>query len=61
MLQPVLHGWLSRIRLAGAARIRADIDPYNFLGEVEPKRQPFRCRSKNATASFHSSNAGCSR
>jgi len=30
-LQAVLRDWLSRIRLAGSARIQVDIDPYNFL------------------------------
>ena len=30
-LQAVLRDWLSRIRLAGSARVQVDIDPYNFL------------------------------
>jgi primosomal protein N' (replication factor Y) (superfamily II helicase) len=30
-LQAVLRDWLSRIRLAGSARIHLDIDPYSFL------------------------------
>jgi primosomal protein N' (replication factor Y) len=30
-LQAVLSDWLSRIRLAGSARVQVDIDPYNFL------------------------------
>src|SRR6185312_8773561 len=30
-LQAVLRDWLSRIRLAGSARIQIDIDPYSFL------------------------------
>jgi primosomal protein N' (replication factor Y) len=30
-LQAVLRDWLSRIRLAGSARVQVDIDPYSFL------------------------------
>ena len=30
-LQAVLRDWLSRVRLAGSARLRIDIDPYSFL------------------------------
>jgi primosomal protein N' (replication factor Y) len=30
-LQAILHDWLSRVRLAGSARIQIDIDPYSFL------------------------------
>jgi primosomal protein N' (replication factor Y) len=30
-LQAVLRDWLSRVRLAGAARVQVDIDPYSFL------------------------------
>ena len=30
-LQAVLRDWLSRVRLAGSARIQIDIDPYSFL------------------------------
>ena len=30
-VQVVLRDWLSRVRLAGAARVQVDIDPYSFL------------------------------
>jgi len=30
-IQAVLRDWLSRVRLAGAARLQVDIDPYSFL------------------------------
>jgi primosomal protein N' (replication factor Y) len=30
-LQAVLREWLSRVRLAGSARLQIDIDPYSFL------------------------------
>jgi primosomal protein N' (replication factor Y) len=30
-LQAVLRDWLSRVRIAGSARIQVDIDPYSFL------------------------------
>ena len=30
-LQAVLRDWLSRVRLAGSARLQIDIDPYSFL------------------------------
>jgi len=30
-LQAVLRDWLSRVRVAGSARIQVDIDPYSFL------------------------------
>jgi primosomal protein N' (replication factor Y) len=30
-LQSVLREWLSRVRLAGSARVQLDIDPYSFL------------------------------
>ena len=30
-LQAVLRDWLSRVRLAGSARVQIDIDPYSFL------------------------------
>jgi len=30
-LQPILRDWLSRVRVAGSARIQIDIDPYSFL------------------------------
>jgi primosomal protein N' (replication factor Y) len=30
-LQAVLREWLARVRLAGSARLRVDIDPYNFM------------------------------
>ncbi len=30
-LQAVLRDWLSRVRLAGSARLRIDIDPYSFF------------------------------
>jgi primosomal protein N' (replication factor Y) len=30
-LQAVLRDWLSRVRLAGSARLQVDIDPYSFL------------------------------
>jgi primosomal protein N' (replication factor Y) len=30
-LQPILRDWLSRVRVAGSARIQVDIDPYSFL------------------------------
>jgi primosomal protein N' (replication factor Y) len=30
-LQAVLREWLARVRLAGAARLQVDIDPYSFL------------------------------
>jgi primosomal protein N' (replication factor Y) len=30
-LQAVLREWLSRVRLAGSARLQTDIDPYSFL------------------------------
>jgi primosomal protein N' (replication factor Y) (superfamily II helicase) len=30
-LQAVLRAWLSRVRLAGSARLQVDIDPYSFL------------------------------
>ena len=30
-LQAVLREWLSRVKLAGAARLQVDIDPYSFL------------------------------
>jgi primosomal protein N' (replication factor Y) len=30
-LQAVLREWLARVRLAGSARLRIDIDPYSFL------------------------------
>jgi primosomal protein N' (replication factor Y) len=30
-LQAILRDWLSRVRIAGSARIQVDIDPYSFL------------------------------
>ncbi|MBV9862154.1 MAG: primosomal protein N' [Alphaproteobacteria bacterium] len=30
-LQAVLRAWLARVRLAGAARLQVDIDPYSFM------------------------------
>jgi primosomal protein N' (replication factor Y) len=30
-LQAVLRDWLSRVRIAGSARVQVDIDPYSFL------------------------------
>jgi primosomal protein N' (replication factor Y) (superfamily II helicase) len=30
-LQPILHDWLSGVRLAGSLRLQIDIDPYSFL------------------------------
>ncbi len=29
-LQAALRGWLARVKLAGAARLHVDIDPYGF-------------------------------
>jgi primosomal protein N' (replication factor Y) len=29
-LQAALRGWLARVKLAGAARLQVDIDPYGF-------------------------------